>query len=300
VADIRGIGKGSIGGGGGSPEIYKVRKGDTLEGIAKQYGVSSDAILKINRHIKGTSLRAGETLNIPVKESGKTLTPSSKSVLPGAPLKKALRTPSASKTGDASPYKPAGDALPFKVAPDGVLYRAGDALPDKQVGDALAFRAGNALPDKQAGDALAFKAGDALPDKQVGDALAFKAGDALPDKQAGDALAFRAGEALSFKYDAGDAFSHKFRAGDASASLAPGEALQGKIRAGEAEGIIGQAGKVREVKLTPDQFQINKDGNLVIKNQDLIATFKALGKSTGAGETQAVLINLTNSKLKDE
>jgi murein DD-endopeptidase MepM/ murein hydrolase activator NlpD len=266
VADIRGIGKGSIGGGGGSPEIYKVRKGDTLEGIAKQYGVSSDAILKINRHIKGTSLRAGETLNIPVKESGKTLTPSSKSVLPGAPLKKALRTPSASKTGDASPYKPAGDALPFKVAPDGVLYRAGDALPDKQAGDALAF----------------------------------KAGDALPDKQAGDALAFRAGEALSFKYDAGDAFSHKFRAGDASASLAPGEALQGKIRAGEAEGIIGQAGKVREVKLTPDQFQINKDGNLVIKNQDLIATFKALGKSTGAGETQAVLINLTNSKLKDE
>jgi LysM repeat protein len=272
VAGIRGIGKGSIGSGGGSPEIYKVRKGDTLEGIAKQYGVSRDAILKINRHIKGTSLRAGETLNIPVKESGKTLTPSSKSVMPEAPIKKALRTPSASKTGDALTSKQAGDALPFKIAPDGVLYRAGDALPDKQAGDALAF-----------------------------------------------------------KYAAGDALSLKYRAGDASASPAPGEALQGKIRAGEAEGIVWNAGKVspgeeqaiiqranykpselnqgnmpalpenmREVKLTPDQFQINKDGNLVIKNQDLIATFKALGQSTGAGETQAVLINLMNSKLKDE
>lgn len=47
---------------------YKIKQGDTLTRIAKQYGTSIDEILKLNKGIKNPNLIiAGKNLNIPVK-----------------------------------------------------------------------------------------------------------------------------------------------------------------------------------------------------------------------------------------
>ncbi len=45
--------------------IYKVRRGDTLTKISKDFGVSLDEILEHNRVQRGRDLQAGDTLRIP-------------------------------------------------------------------------------------------------------------------------------------------------------------------------------------------------------------------------------------------
>jgi N-acetylmuramoyl-L-alanine amidase len=46
---------------------YKVKAGDTLSGIAKSFGVSTDALAKANKRTTKTHVRVGETLVIPGK-----------------------------------------------------------------------------------------------------------------------------------------------------------------------------------------------------------------------------------------
>jgi LysM repeat protein len=45
---------------------HKVRKGDTLTGIAQRYGVSTSAIKSANR-MSGSTVKVGQTLRIPAK-----------------------------------------------------------------------------------------------------------------------------------------------------------------------------------------------------------------------------------------
>lgn len=47
---------------------YSVRRGDTLTGIARQYGVSASA-LRSSNGLRGSLIRAGQTLRIPVSDS---------------------------------------------------------------------------------------------------------------------------------------------------------------------------------------------------------------------------------------
>jgi membrane-bound lytic murein transglycosylase D len=48
-----------------SGRIHRVRRGDTLGGIAKRYGVSTKALLQANRLRSGRALKAGQELRIP-------------------------------------------------------------------------------------------------------------------------------------------------------------------------------------------------------------------------------------------
>jgi membrane-bound lytic murein transglycosylase D len=48
-----------------SKKTYRVRRGDTLWGISKKFGVSKDALLKVNSMDDGSSIRKGQTLLIP-------------------------------------------------------------------------------------------------------------------------------------------------------------------------------------------------------------------------------------------
>ena len=66
--DISGIGKGRpiSAGQNETPAQHTVQKGETLEGIAKQYGFAAKALLESNPGLKrATSLKAGMTLNLP-------------------------------------------------------------------------------------------------------------------------------------------------------------------------------------------------------------------------------------------
>ena len=52
---------------------YKIKKGDTLSGIAKKYGTSVGALMSANKSIKNANLiYAGRTLNIPGSSSSRS------------------------------------------------------------------------------------------------------------------------------------------------------------------------------------------------------------------------------------
>ncbi len=64
--------EGSSGGGGGADasddddgEVYKVRRGDTLTGIAKKYGVTVNELRSANHLRKGQPIRIGQKLKVP-------------------------------------------------------------------------------------------------------------------------------------------------------------------------------------------------------------------------------------------
>jgi zinc protease len=58
--------------------VHVVKKGDTLIGIAKRYGVGVDLIRRENRLKKGSVIRAGEQLKIPREAPGEAPRPSSR------------------------------------------------------------------------------------------------------------------------------------------------------------------------------------------------------------------------------
>lgn len=53
------------------PQTHEVRKGESLERIAKQNGVSVDELRKANKNIKGDRINPGDKVNIPSKKAGK-------------------------------------------------------------------------------------------------------------------------------------------------------------------------------------------------------------------------------------
>ncbi len=53
------------------PQTHEVRKGESLERIAKQNGVSVDELRKANKNIKGDRINPGDKVNIPGKKGGK-------------------------------------------------------------------------------------------------------------------------------------------------------------------------------------------------------------------------------------
>lgn len=53
------------------PQTHEVRKGESLERIAKQNGVSVDELRKANKNIKGDRINPGDKVNIPSKKGGK-------------------------------------------------------------------------------------------------------------------------------------------------------------------------------------------------------------------------------------
>lgn len=67
---IKGVGGGgTIGPGGFGESQHTVKQGDTMEQIARQYGVSTEALLKNNPSIKDPAkLQAGMLLNIPTSQ----------------------------------------------------------------------------------------------------------------------------------------------------------------------------------------------------------------------------------------
>ena len=46
------------------PATYRVRKGDTLSGIAERYGVSTDWILSLNPQLDPMALAIGQRINL--------------------------------------------------------------------------------------------------------------------------------------------------------------------------------------------------------------------------------------------
>lgn len=52
---------------GASAEVYTVQKGDTIEKIAKKYGISQEEIIKVNNIKNPKSLRENQKINIPEK-----------------------------------------------------------------------------------------------------------------------------------------------------------------------------------------------------------------------------------------
>lgn len=53
------------------PQTHEVRKGESLERIAKQNGVSVDELRKANKNIKGDRINPGDKVNIPGKKADK-------------------------------------------------------------------------------------------------------------------------------------------------------------------------------------------------------------------------------------
>lgn len=69
---IRGVGSGGpVGGGGPEQFTHTVQKGETLDGVAQQHGVSKRDLIKENPQLQGTTtLKAGMQLNIPAGRGG--------------------------------------------------------------------------------------------------------------------------------------------------------------------------------------------------------------------------------------
>lgn len=74
--------------------------------------------------------------------------------------------------------------------------------------------------------------------------------------------------------------------------IVAGDNVAGNIREPES------SSEVTHVSLTADQFQINQEGNLVIKNPELIQFFKTLTEK--ASEGQDVMLGITQLKPPEE
>ena len=83
-------------------ETYQVRRGDTLTGIAKNYRISTDAIMKANPAIRNEDkITEGQILRIPTENAGQQNTPQTKP--PVVQTEKTQQTPTASiQTGPGS------------------------------------------------------------------------------------------------------------------------------------------------------------------------------------------------------
>ena len=51
----------------GSRRVHRVRRGETLQTVAKRYGVSTEELLKANGMRAGRALKTGQELRIPAK-----------------------------------------------------------------------------------------------------------------------------------------------------------------------------------------------------------------------------------------
>lgn len=60
------------------PTTHDVKKGESLDKIARQHGVSVDDLKKANKNIKGNTIHPGDDLNIPKSKSSKSSAKSSK------------------------------------------------------------------------------------------------------------------------------------------------------------------------------------------------------------------------------
>jgi LysM repeat protein len=56
--------------------VYAVESGDTLDGIARKYGVTVKAIAELNELEDPSFIRVGQKLTIPVRLAEETPTPS--------------------------------------------------------------------------------------------------------------------------------------------------------------------------------------------------------------------------------
>jgi membrane-bound lytic murein transglycosylase D len=99
---------------------HKVKKGESLAGIAKQYGVESSAIMAANDMSTRSKLKNGTTIRIPV---GRNATEAANSSLAAAETANDPSTESAEKTAAAEPAQPAIAQTPVASLPAPAVER---------------------------------------------------------------------------------------------------------------------------------------------------------------------------------
>ena len=274
---IRAGGPGPISG-GESPggQEHKVQKGETLETIAKQYGIAADDLAKSNPQLKNPDkLRAGTRMFIPPFQT--------QTETPGI-AKDTYETAKPKSSLDQMMERPAGQNVPSGVSPRSFHFGKGEAQASKSPGDAQAWGDPHAPTKAMTGEAQSFKNSESLSPGE----LRAKGDPHVPTKaMSGEAQSFKNSESLSpgelrakgdphvpTKVTSDDQAARFLNAGDAQSfknseprefQFGKGEATSQKVRTSESSNQNPTDATAK--KLDANQFEI-KDGKVIIRDEN--------------------------------
>jgi peptidoglycan lytic transglycosylase D len=270
-----------------TPRRYRVQRGDTLVSVAEEYGVSADALARLNRMRTSGRLRVGRYISLPERPATSlaAITPAPPAA-PPAPAILATKGAPPAAMPSAPPATPGASTLPVaSTEADGVyIVKRGESLADiaSKVGSTEAqLLQLNGIRNRDfifEGEQLAIKPGVQLP-AQIASTAAPGNAAATPDQESAPSQAAANGRVGSgavsvavaeeeSKEDVAAATAEKKSHGRAE-NPQPVSAAQAE----EVSPALGAAADDAQQSADPTDYSVSKDDTVVVATAETLGHY---------------------------